>query len=208
VAVKSDVKTGHDIAYVTRGHASGCAGAMAYYTRTGDPPGTWEGRGCAVLGVSGTVEAEVAERLYQDGMGPGGAARSCSCSPSRTRPGSRGSCRRWLQPVLTSSAIRRDTVRVLRGITAEPRLLDQAADKLHGFYRHVLVAWAAEERVMSPEHGRRLAGMLPDARLVEIPDSYALDQPTALARALSVLLSATVPPTAADGRHPLAASVA
>jgi len=26
--------------------------------------------------------------------------------------------------VLTSSAIRRDTVRVLRGITAEPRLLD------------------------------------------------------------------------------------
>jgi hypothetical protein len=49
---------------------------------------------------------------------------------------------------------------------------------------------------MSPEHGRRLAGMLPNARLVEIPDSYTLDQPTALARALGVLLSATVPPTA------------
>ena len=64
MAVKSDVKTGHDIAYVTRGHASGCAGAMAYYTRTGDPPGTWEGRGCTALGVSGTVQAEVAERLY------------------------------------------------------------------------------------------------------------------------------------------------
>ena len=45
MAVKSDVKTGHDIAYVTRGHASGCTGAMAYYTRTGEPPGTWEGRG-------------------------------------------------------------------------------------------------------------------------------------------------------------------
>jgi integrase len=72
VAVKSDVRTGHDIAYVTRGHASGCTGAMAYYTRTGDPPGTWEGRGCAALGVSGTVEAEVAERLYQEGVGPGG----------------------------------------------------------------------------------------------------------------------------------------
>jgi conjugative relaxase-like TrwC/TraI family protein len=72
VAIKSDVKTGHDIKYVTRGHASGCAGAMAYYTRTGDPPGRWEGRGCAALGVSGTVEAEVAERLYQEGIGPGG----------------------------------------------------------------------------------------------------------------------------------------
>ena len=38
VAVKSDVKTGHDIAYATRGHASGCAGAMAYYARSGEPP--------------------------------------------------------------------------------------------------------------------------------------------------------------------------
>jgi hypothetical protein len=72
VAVKTDVKTGHDIAYVTRGYASGCVGAMAYYTRTGDPPGTWEGRGIAALGVSGTVEAEVAERLYQEGVAPGG----------------------------------------------------------------------------------------------------------------------------------------
>jgi conjugative relaxase-like TrwC/TraI family protein len=72
VAVKSDVRTGHDIAYVTRGHASGCAGAMAYYTRTGDPPGTWQGRGCAALGVSGTVQAAVAERLYQEGVAPGG----------------------------------------------------------------------------------------------------------------------------------------
>jgi TrwC relaxase len=72
VAVKSDVKTGHDIAYVTRGHASGCAGAMAYYTRSGEPPGTWEGHGTATLGVSGTVQAEVAERLYQQGVGPGG----------------------------------------------------------------------------------------------------------------------------------------
>jgi pimeloyl-ACP methyl ester carboxylesterase len=70
------------------------------------------------------------------------------------------------------------------------------ADKLRGFYRPVLVAWAAEGRVMPPEHGRRLAGMLPNARLVEIPDSYTLDQPTALARALSLLLGATVPPAA------------
>jgi TrwC relaxase len=68
VAVKSDVKTGHDIAYVTRGHAAGCTAAMAYYTRSSDPPGTWEGRGTAALGVSGTVEAEVAERLYQEGV--------------------------------------------------------------------------------------------------------------------------------------------
>jgi tetratricopeptide (TPR) repeat protein len=68
VAVKSDVKTGHDIAYVTRGHASGCTGAMAYYTSSGEPPGTWEGRGTAALGVSvrisvGHVKARLLRRL-------------------------------------------------------------------------------------------------------------------------------------------------
>jgi hypothetical protein len=66
---------------------------MAYYTRTGDPPGRWEGRGCAVLGVSGTVEAEVAERLYQEGIGPGGERiilqqtfqRNCRSRPRKAR---------------------------------------------------------------------------------------------------------------------------
>jgi hypothetical protein len=38
----------------------------------GRAPGTWEGRGTAALGVSGTVQAEVAERLYQEGVGPHG----------------------------------------------------------------------------------------------------------------------------------------
>jgi pimeloyl-ACP methyl ester carboxylesterase len=40
---------------------------------------------------------------------------------------------------------------------------------------------------MPPEHGRRLASLFPDARLVEIPDSYTLipeDQPSALAQAI------------------------
>lgn len=37
---------------------------------------------------------------------------------------------------------------------------------------------------MAPEHGRRLGALLPNARHVEIPDSYTLiplDQPVALA---------------------------
>ena len=61
---------------------------MAYYTRMGDPPGTWEGRGAVALGLSGTVEAEVAERLYQEGVGPGGeritpAAGLCAGTPAQ-----------------------------------------------------------------------------------------------------------------------------
>jgi pimeloyl-ACP methyl ester carboxylesterase len=42
--------------------------------------------------------------------------------------------------------------------------------------------------VMPPEHGRRLADLLPDARLVEIPDSYTLiplDQPARLAEEIA-----------------------
>ncbi len=40
---------------------------------------------------------------------------------------------------------------------------------------------------MAPEHGRRLAGPLPQGRLVEIPDSYTLiplDQVARLAQAI------------------------
>ena len=55
-----------------------------------------------------------------------------------------------------------------------------AAEGLHGFDRPVLVVWAAEDRVMPLEHGRRLAELLPQGRFVEIADSYTLipeDQP-------------------------------
>jgi pimeloyl-ACP methyl ester carboxylesterase len=47
--------------------------------------------------------------------------------------------------------------------------------------------WATEDRIMPPEHGRRLAEIFPEARLVEIADSYTLipeDQPGELARAI------------------------
>jgi len=55
---------------------------------------------------------------------------------------------------------------------------------LRSFERPALVVWAAEDRIMPPEHGRRLAELLPNARLIEIADSYTLiaeDQPARLA---------------------------
>jgi pimeloyl-ACP methyl ester carboxylesterase len=95
--------------------------------------------------------------------------------------------RTWLTPVLTQRAIRRDTVRVLRGIAAEPRLLLDVADELRGFDRPALVAWASADRVMPLEHGHRLAELLPQGHLITIDDSYTLvplDQPVQLAKAL------------------------
>ena len=90
----------------------------------------------------------------------------------------------WIKPVLTQREIRRDTVRVLRAIAAERDLMLDAAEGLRRFDRPALVVWASEDRVMPPEHGRRLAELLPLGQLVEIPDSYTLiplDQPTRLA---------------------------
>src|SRR5215469_18316972 len=91
---------------------------------------------------------------------------------------------RWLRPVLTQPEIRRDAVRALRAMAGSRRLLLETADKLTSFERPALVVWAKEDRVMPPGHGRRLAGLLPAGRLVEVADSYTLvplDQPARLA---------------------------
>ena len=61
------------MAYLTSGqHAGGCAGAMSYYTASGEPPGQWAGKGTAALGLSGQVDPAVIGRLYQQNIGPGG----------------------------------------------------------------------------------------------------------------------------------------
>jgi pimeloyl-ACP methyl ester carboxylesterase len=102
---------------------------------------------------------------------------------------------RWMGPVLTQPAIRRDTVRVLRTVAAAARggLLVEAAERLPEFKHPALVVWASEDRVMPPEHGGRLAALLPDGRLVEIEDSYTLiplDQPARLAAIIGEFTSA------------------
>lgn len=92
---------------------------------------------------------------------------------------------RSLEPVLHQADIRRDTVRLLRSAGGERGLLASTAERLPDFDRPVLVAWAKDDRVMPPEHGRRLTELLPQGRLIEVDDSYTLiplDQPAMLAR--------------------------
>jgi pimeloyl-ACP methyl ester carboxylesterase len=90
---------------------------------------------------------------------------------------------RWIRPLLRQPEIRRDVVRVLRAAFADRSLLVKAAERLPAFDRPALVVWAAEDRVMPSEHGRRLAELLPHGRYVEVDDSYTLiplDQPVRL----------------------------
>jgi pimeloyl-ACP methyl ester carboxylesterase len=99
---------------------------------------------------------------------------------------------RWIEPLLGRPDIRRDTIRALRALSAERTVLVDAVDQLARFQGPVLVAWAVGDRVMPPVHGRRLADLLPDGRLVEIDDSYTLiplDQPHELAQAVSEFVS-------------------
>jgi pimeloyl-ACP methyl ester carboxylesterase len=92
----------------------------------------------------------------------------------------------WLAPVLGQRAIRRDLRKYAGHVPPRAQLLAWA-ERQAQFERPVLVVWAGEDRVMPREHGRRLAKLFPDARLIEIADSYTLipiDQPRALAGAI------------------------
>lgn len=108
---------------------------------------------------------------------------------------------RWTEPVRRQPEIRRDAVRVLRAAAADGRrLLEQTALRLREFDRPALVVWASEDRVMPPEHGRRLAELLPRGRLVEVADGYTLlplDQPAQLAALIGEFVRATAPPARA-----------
>jgi pimeloyl-ACP methyl ester carboxylesterase len=108
------------------------------------------------------------------------------------RPVPREVMDRWFSPAIEQRDIRRDLRKYVIGAAQGRRDLLAAADALRAFDRPALVAWASEDRLMPREHGRRLAELLPQGRLVEIPDSYTLipeDQPDALAGHMRELLA-------------------
>ena len=94
--------------------------------------------------------------------------------------------REWLEP-LRRPEIRRDVRRYIGDIRQGRRDIVAATASLRTFDRPVLVVWDSEGPMMPNEEGRRLASDFPDARLVEIADSYTLipiDQPIELAAAI------------------------
>ena len=106
----------------------------------------------------------------------------------------------WLRPLQTAPGVRHDLARYARNARRSQML--EVCGRLRSFGRPVLVIWAPEDRVQRPDHGRRLAALLPNARLAEIPDSYMLimrDQPEAFAAAVREFVAgATRPEPAAD----------
>lgn len=63
---------------------------------------------------------------------------------------------------------------------------------LRDFDGDALVLWAPDNRVMPPEHGPRLAGLLPRGRYAEIRGAAVLsilDEPEAVAREIGGFLA-------------------
>jgi len=96
----------------------------------------------------------------------------------------------YLRPVRESREVLRDLAKVARGI--DPRLTLEAAERLRGFDRPVLLAWAPEDRLFPVAHAERLAALLPDARVARIDDAYTFvseDQPERLAELIAAFVA-------------------
>jgi pimeloyl-ACP methyl ester carboxylesterase len=95
----------------------------------------------------------------------------------------------WVRPILSSRGVRRDTTQFLRKI--DHRDTVAAAERLRTFDKPVLLLWARNAPYFPFAHAERWVEILPDARLVEVPDSYtfvSLDQPAVTAREIATFV--------------------
>jgi pimeloyl-ACP methyl ester carboxylesterase len=100
----------------------------------------------------------------------------------------------YVEPGLVSGGVRRDTRKLMQGI--DKRYTLEAAERLTDFDRPVLIAWAREDKFFLIRHAERLAGLLPNARLEWIEDSYTFspeDQPAVLADKIGAFIGETAP---------------
>ena len=89
----------------------------------------------------------------------------------------------YLRPAHDSRLIRRDTGRFIARVDKKYTLA--AAESLRSFGKPVLLVRAEDDKIFRRQLSERLAALLPDARLVTVPDSYTFvseDQPDELAR--------------------------
>lgn len=101
--------------------------------------------------------------------------------------------RGWTEPGLRDKNIRRDLRKYATSRFVDADLIANT-EALQRFRGAALILWSSAGKVMPREHGRRLAELIPDGRLVEIDDAYVLsmlDQPRAVADAMSAFLIET-----------------
>ncbi|WP_435590561.1 alpha/beta fold hydrolase [Nocardia sp. bgisy118] len=99
--------------------------------------------------------------------------------------------RGWTEPGLRDELIRRDLLAYTKSGFPKAELIANT-EALRRFSGDALILWSAAGKVMPREHGRRLAELIPRARLIEIEDAYVLsmlDRPDAVGAAISEFLT-------------------
>ncbi|MFD4433506.1 alpha/beta fold hydrolase [Nocardia sp. NPDC058497] len=99
----------------------------------------------------------------------------------------------WTEPGLRDPGIRADVLAYMRSGYDKHTLIANT-EALQQFPGEALILWSSAGKVMPRDHGRRLAALIPHARLVEIDDAYVLsmiDQPAAVAAAVTEFLTTT-----------------
>ncbi|MEV0463470.1 alpha/beta hydrolase [Nocardia tengchongensis] len=102
--------------------------------------------------------------------------------------------RGWTEPGLRDKRIQRDLLAYARSHRSKAEFVANT-EALRDFPGEALILWSSAGKVMPREHGRRLAELIPKARLVEIDDAYVLsmlDRPEAVAAAMSAFLTGAV----------------
>jgi pimeloyl-ACP methyl ester carboxylesterase len=121
-----------------------------------------------------------------------GVVRRSVAAPLAKHPVPDEVLRDWFGPFIRDRDIRQDLRSYCLSVPLDSGRNWSAG--LASFEKPALVVWAPEDQMMPPEHGRRLAELLPRGQLVEIEDSYTvvpLDQPRKLADAVRSFITTT-----------------
>jgi pimeloyl-ACP methyl ester carboxylesterase len=97
----------------------------------------------------------------------------------------------WMEPGFNDPGVRRDLKKVTVGM--DKRYTLEAAEKLRTQDLPILLAWAPKDRFFPLSYAERLAGEVPNARIVEIPEAgtfVPLDQPQRVADEIAAFVSA------------------
>jgi len=95
----------------------------------------------------------------------------------------------WVAAYFADEGVRRDTHRLTAAL-GDDAFMEQIATELAGFDKPTLLAWAGDDKLFPVEHARRLAAILPDARLELVEHSRTwvmLDQPERTAQLVAEL---------------------
>jgi pimeloyl-ACP methyl ester carboxylesterase len=99
--------------------------------------------------------------------------------------------RSWLEPGLNDPGVKRDLKKVTTGMNKRYTL--EAAEKLRTQELPILLAWAPRDRFFPLKYAERLAGEVPNAKIVEIEDAATfvpLDQPQRVAEEIAAFVNA------------------